>query len=114
MSILVQVGPVGTRGSYIMADMPTAEQAEHALFIVRWYKEFLLGAGALLGIFATIKKGQQVPVTLTMSPDEVENRLMLCRHELKSEIHKEFHEALREHQKDMLKNIELMIKASGK
>jgi len=104
-----------------MADgsIPTPDQAEQALFFIKWWKEFMLGFGALVGIFATIKKGQKVPVLIPITEKELTNRMDLCRHELKDEIHNdirtimhELKEEMKEDQTQMLEKIELLIQVA--
>lgn len=101
--------------------VPTPDQAEHALFLIKWWKEFLLGVGAVFGIFATIKKGQRVPIAVTMTSEAIDQKMELCKHRLKNEIHDDIRTIMHEHKEeisdkldDMVEKIELMIKVATK
>lgn len=90
---------------------PSPEDAEHALFIVKWWKEFFLGLGALLGVFAVVKKGQKVPVVI---PDkelesrinlEMELRLQVCRQSILLDLNR----MLDERDEKLLNRIEKLL-----
>lgn len=99
-----------------MSDIPTPENAEHALIFVKWWKEFLLGIGAILGIWGAVKKGQKVPIISTLTPDQIEKaihiKLKLCKNDIKNDMREELHSSLADLKEDMLSRIDLMIKAS--
>ncbi len=112
-----------TKGE-VMSDgnIPTPDQAEQAIFIIKWWKEFIIGfiaiVSGLLGVFATVKKGQKIT---SIGEKELSNRMQICKHELKNEIHDDIRTIMHEHKEDMkedfnnmLEKIELMIKVATK
>jgi len=121
--ILIQTNQNNFIGGFMAGDVPTPDQAEQALFFIKWWKEFFIGLAAILGITATIKKGQKIPalipVLVPITEKELTNRMDLCRHELKDEMHDDFrtimHELkveLKEDQDQMFEKIELLIKVA--
>jgi len=108
--------------------IPTPDQVEQSLFIVKWWKEFLLSLTAALSIFAGVKRVQKVaPIeekdqkVAPIGEKELDNRMQLCKHELKDELHDDIREIMREHKaemskefKDLIEKIELMIEVAIK
>jgi len=107
--ILVQIKHAGTEEDSLMPHAPTPDEAEHAIFLIRWWKEFFLGGAAFLGIVATIRKGQKTPIVAAMTETQIDLKLMNCKTELKNEITTEFKTVLENHETRMLENLKLVI-----
>jgi len=109
--------------------IPTPDQAEQAFFIIRWWKEAVLLLGALLAVSVKLRKDDKDNV---IGEKEFSNRLELCRHELKDEVHDDIRTIMSEHRANikvsmddhkrevfekmdsMMEKIELMIEVNKK
>lgn len=91
--------------------IPTPEETQYAFFLVRWWKEFFLGLAALLGIMATMRKGRDMEIVVAVSEKQIDQKLLICKQQLKAEILKEFFDALDKRDSHLVEQMRLMIKA---
>lgn len=89
-----------------------SEEVQTAGFIVRFWQELLVGLALSASALYFRSKGKEAPVYL--DEDDIEQRMMLCRHELKEVIMFEFEKKLDRAKTDMLREIQLMIQAANK
>ena len=102
-----------------MSFSPTPDDVEHAIFYVRWWKEFFLGLAAFAGILATMRKGKKLPVVAAISETKIDLKLVECSIQLKKEITNEFEIALDEQRRAIVNELKLtfenvMLKAKIK
>ena len=69
---------------------PTPDEAEQAIFIVRWWTEFLGGLIAILTALFLRAKGKGTEAVITpMSEEEIEHRMTICKQSILLAMHDE-------------------------
>lgn len=108
-----------------MAHPPTPEEAEHVFVLLAWWREFTLGLIGLLSTVALIKKGRRldaVPVYLTDEAIKemlkghqasVAKDMKLCKLTLETQMRKEFYNAMRKNNDDLLTRFKELLDAQG-
>lgn len=67
---------------------PTPEDAEHVMFILRWWQEFLGGLIlTITGLYFKSKGKNTENAIIPMSEEEIEHRLTICRQSVFLDIH---------------------------
>ncbi len=100
---------------------PSQDEMQHALFFIKWGKEFLLGASIIIGSIYTIRKGKQHEKDNQITPiseDHIDNKLQLCAYELENKVDEKIDSAVKSMQVDManmrteiIERLDLMIEA---
>jgi len=120
MLILTEIPNTGKRGINMAA--PTPDDLEQLGFWIQNWQYFMAGLASLTGAVYVVKKGKSAPVIIPLSEAHIDNKLTIHGNELKDQIKKEikedlryirsdFNKDLKEVKEDMLREIELMIKA---
>jgi len=106
-----------------MAPAPSPDDIEQITWWMQNWQYFMAGLASLAGTVYVVRKGKDVPVIVPLSETHIDNKMELCANDLKEEIREEMKDELKvlksdmkdnlkENKNDMLREIELMIKAS--
>lgn len=102
---------------------PTPDEAEQVFILIKWWRELTLGLISLIGTWALVRRGQRVeavPVYLTDTAikdmlvthqTNVSKDMELCKLTLETQMRKEFYNAMRKNNDDLLERFKEIIDA---
>lgn len=93
-----------------MAPPPTPDDIENISMLAKWWQEFLTGVIILASAALLKAKGKKEPVYLV--EEDIEQRLTICKQGVMMAVDDIIDEKLKSHKTDLLREIELMIKAN--
>lgn len=106
-----------------MVHTPTPEEAEQVFFALRWWREFCLALIGLISAGMMVKKGrnmQAVPIYLTDTAikdmlethqKSVAQEMQLCKLTLETQMRKEFYNAMRKNNGDLIERFKELLDA---
>ena len=87
------------------------EEIENAMFIVKWWY-YLIGAFvALFGLILGVNRKNRI---VPLSEKHIDNKIKICAGDLEMKVKKDFQDSLDKLKDDLLREIDLMIKAAMK